>query len=101
MKKLLLAAIAALFLNACASTPPGPSVQDAKTAISKAEQKASQAAKVDYEWRNTGKIIKKAKVALKKGDIDSAIKLANKAGRQGDNALKQYAEQKNAGPRFN
>ncbi len=101
MKKLLLAAIAVLFMSACAYTPPGASANDAKTAISKAEQKASQAAKLDYEWRNTGKIIKKAKAALKKGNIDTAIKLANKATRQGDNALKQYAEQRSAGPRFN
>ncbi|HEB54828.1 MAG TPA: SoxXA-binding protein [Gammaproteobacteria bacterium] len=101
MKKLLLAATAALFLNACTNTPPGASADDAKTAISKAVQKTQQAAKVDYEWRDTGKIIKKAKAALKKGDIDTAIKLANKARRQSDNALKQYAEQRNAGPRFN
>ncbi|VAX14123.1 hypothetical protein MNBD_GAMMA24-2528 [hydrothermal vent metagenome] len=101
MKKLLLAVTAALFLNACAYSTPGASTDDAKTAISKAEQKAKQAAKVDYAWRDTGKIIKKAKAALKKGDIDTAIKLANKAARQGDNAFKQYAEQRNAGPHFN
>ncbi len=100
MKKLLLVATAALLLNACAYTPPGASASDAKTAISKAVQKTRQSAKVGYEWRDTGKIIKKAKVALKKGDIDTAIKLANKAGKQSENALKQYAEQKNAGPRF-
>ncbi len=101
MKKLLLAATAALFLNACAYTPPAASTDDAKAAISQAMEKTQQSAKVGYEWRNTGKIIKKAKAALKKGDIDTAIKLANKAGRQSDNALKQYAEQKNAGPHFN
>ncbi len=100
MKKLLLAAAVALFLNACAYAPAA-TTDDAKTAISKAVQTTQQSAKVGYEWRNTGKIIKKAKAALKKGDIDTAIKLANKASRQSDNALKQYAEQKNAGPRFN
>ncbi|NOZ37377.1 MAG: SoxXA-binding protein [Gammaproteobacteria bacterium] len=98
MKTLLLAAIAALSLNACAYSPPAANTDEAKAAISKAEQKAKQAAKVDYVWRDTGKIIKKAKSALKKGDIKAAIKLANKAARQGDNALKQYAEQRNAGP---
>jgi len=97
MKKLLLAASAALLLQACANTPP---VSDAKAAISAAEQKTKQARKVDNEWRDTGKIIKKAKTAMKKGDIETAIKLANKASRQSDNALKQYAEQKNAGPHF-
>jgi len=99
MKKLLLAASAALFLNACATTPSA-TPEEAKAAISTAEQKTKQARKVDNEWRDTGKIIKKAKAALKKDDFDTALKLANKASRQSDNALKQYAEQKNAGPRF-
>ncbi len=98
MKKLLLvAASAALLLQACANTPPA---SDVKAAISAAEQKTKQARKVDNEWRDTGKIIKKAKKALKAGDTETALKLAKKAGRQSDNALKQYAEQKNAGPHF-
>ncbi len=98
MKKLLLAASAALFLQACANTPP---VSDAKAAISAAEQETLQARKVNNEWRDTGKIIKKAKKAMKKGEIETAIKLANKARRQSSNALKQYAEQKSSGPHFN
>jgi len=98
MKKLLLvAASAALLLQACANTPPA---SDVKAAISTAEQKTKQASKVDNEWRDTGKIIKKAKKALKAGDTETALKLANKASRQSSNALKQYAEQKNAGPHF-
>jgi len=100
MKTLLLATSAALFLNACASTPPATSEADASAAISMAEQKTQQARKVNYEWRDTGKIIKQAKAAAKKGDMDDAIKLANKASRQSDNALIQYAEQKNAKPSF-
>ncbi len=98
MKKLLLAASAALFLQACANSPPA---SDVKAAISAAEQKTMQARKVNNEWRDTGKLIKKAKKALKAGDTETALKLAKKAGRQSDNALKQYAEQKNAGPHFN
>ncbi|VAX06323.1 hypothetical protein MNBD_GAMMA25-1807 [hydrothermal vent metagenome] len=101
MKKLLIAASAALFLHACANnTPPVASGDDASAAISKAEQKVKMARDVNYEWRDTGKVIKKAKAALKKGDNKTAIKLANKASNQSDNALKQYAEQKNAGPNF-
>ena len=100
MKKLLLAASAALFLHACANNPPATSAEDANAAISMAEQKTQQAREVNYEWRDTGKIIKQAKEALKKGDIDTAIKLANKAANQSNNALRQYAEQKNAGPSF-
>ncbi len=100
MKKLLVAASAALVLHACANTPPAPGPEDANAAINMAEQKTRQAREVNYEWRDTGKIIKQAKEALKKGDVDSAIKLANKAARQSDNALKQYAQQQNAGPNF-
>lgn len=100
MKKLLLVASAALFLHACANTPPSATAEEAKAAISSAEQKTKQARKLDNEWRDTGKIIKKAKKALKEDDIATAMKLANKASRQSDNALKQYAQQKNAGPHF-
>ena len=100
MKILLLAASAALFLHACASTPPTASSEEANAAISTAEQKTQQARDVNYEWRDTGKIIKQAKSALKKGEMDTAIKLANKASRQSDNALKQYAQQLDAGPSF-
>lgn len=100
MKILLLAASAALFLHACANTPAASTAEDANTAISMAEQKTQQAREVNYEWRDTGKIIKKAKAAMKKGEMDTAISLANKAGRQSDYALKQYAEQQHAGPSF-
>lgn len=69
------------------------SVVEAKAAIKKA--KAAQ-----YEWRDSGKILKEAEKAAKAGDFNKAVSLANKAKRQGDYALAQSEQQKNAGPRL-
>ena len=100
MKKIvMLAAAATLMLGACA-TAPSMTKQDASVAIEMAKQETAKAKKVNYEWRDTGKIIKKAEEAMKKEDYATADKLANKAKTQSMLALQQYQEQKNAGPRF-
>ena len=100
MKKIvMLAAAATLMLGACA-TAPSMTKQDASVAIEMAKQETAKAKKVNYEWRDTGKIIKKAEEAMKKEDYATAVKLANKAKTQIMLALQQYEEQKNAGPRF-
>ena len=100
MKKIMiLAAAAVLTISACASGPTHTK-NDATGAISAAEHETARVSKVHYEWRDTGKLIKEAKEALKKGDFDTAVKLANKAKEQSTMALAQYEEQKNAtGPR--
>lgn len=69
----------------------------ASAAIATAEKSRKAAAKVGYEWRDTAKIIKKAKAAVKKKNYKKAIKLANTAKKQGDDAVAQYKIQKNAG----
>ncbi|NNF95518.1 MAG: DUF4398 domain-containing protein [Halobacteria archaeon] len=100
MKKIaLLAAAATLMLGACA-TAPTTTKEDAMAAINMAKQEQAKAKKVNYEWRDTGKIIKKAEESMKKEDYATAVKLANKAKTQGVLAQQQYQEQKNAGPRF-
>ncbi len=100
MKKIpLLIVAAALSLSACASGPVH-SKDEALNAIKAAEQANKKAKSVGNEWKNTGKIIKKAKAALKKADYDKAIKLANKARNEGINAVKQHEEQKNASQRL-
>jgi len=101
MKKLaLLVAAIALTLTACGSSPDAASnnADQATVAITAAKTANSQAKKVNYEWRDTGKIIKKAQKAQKDGNFDMAVKLANKAKRQAENAYKQYLEQRNAKP---
>ncbi len=59
-----------------------------------------KAASVGGEWRDIGKFLKQAEAAAKKGDYDTAVKLAAKARFQGEMGYKQALEQKNAGPRF-
>jgi starvation-inducible outer membrane lipoprotein len=101
MKKIaMLAAAATLLLGACAAPAPTVSKDDAMAAIDMAKQETAAAAKVNYEWRDTGKIIKQAEEAMKKEDYATAVKLANKAKNQSSNALMQYEDQKNAGPRI-
>jgi len=95
----MLAAAAVLTLSACAAGPTH-NKNDAMGAINAAEHETSRASKVGHEWRDTGKLIKKAKAAMKKEDYDTAVKLANKAKRQSSSALQQYQEQKNAGPKY-
>ncbi len=104
MKKIaVLFAAAALMLGACASAPSGPvhTKNDALSAITAAEHETDRAAKAGFEWRDTRKLIKKAQAALKKGDYDTAVKLANKAKRQSSNALKQAELARNVQPRYN
>lgn len=108
MKKIIpFIAAAALTLGGCASdggTSSGGGTaltdKDAASAILAAEHETNRAKKFGYEWRDTGKMIKKAKAAQKGGDFAKAVKLANKAKRQSSNAIAQYNEQQNAGPRY-
>ncbi|MCG6887172.1 MAG: hypothetical protein LJE74_08185 [Proteobacteria bacterium] len=103
MKKItLLVAAAALFLGACASTPSQThNKNDAIGAITAAEHQTARAKNVGYEWRDTGKLIKKAQEALKNGQYDEAVKLANEAKQQSTLAIQQQQQQANAGPRIN
>lgn len=68
---------------------PGPSAA-AKNAIYSAKIKLAKAEKLDYAWRDTGKLIKDAEKAAAAGDNDKAIMLANQASEQADDAVAQY-----------
>jgi len=77
----------------CAGTTENDSAGSAANAIAAAKAANSKAKKENYEWRDTGKMIKKAEKAMADGDDAAAIKLANKAQRQAENAVKQkYSE---------
>ena len=97
--KLAIASALALSLAACQSAPT-KTAKDADMAIASATSANKAVKKVGNEWRDTGKILKSAAKAKKKGDFDKAVKLANKAKQQAVSAMAQYKEQKNAGPRF-
>ena len=79
----------------CASTPDEGASDGvtAEQAIADAKSSNAQAKKMGAEWRDTDKLIKKAEKALADGDEAQAIKLANKAQRQAENAMKQAKEQ--------
>ena len=108
MKKFIPFAVAAAFvLGACASSggagssgSSSMSEAEAKAAIIAAEEQTKLAKSKGAEWRDTGKLIKKANEALKAGDYDKAAKLAEKARNQSLNAIAQAASQTNAGPRY-
>ena len=61
----------------------------------KAAQK--RAASVKGEWRDTGKLIKKAQAAAKEGNYEKAIKLADEARRQGYLGHRQAINQRDVG----
>lgn len=73
----------------------GNSDYEAAVAAAKAEQK--KAKKVGGEWRDIGKILKKADKAAKAGDMEKAMKLVKKATFQAKMGQQQAAEQANAG----
>lgn len=68
--------------------------KEAMAAIEAAEKSRKKAASVEGEWRDTGKIIKKAKAAMKDGNTQKAIKLAKFAERQGQYGYEQAVSQK-------
>ncbi len=77
----------------CASTTEEVGQEDAAAAIAAAKQANAKAKAEEYEWRDTGKLIKQAEKAMADGKYDEAVKLANKARRQAENAVKQkYSE---------
>ena len=93
----LLALIFAVAIG-CTSTSDsdGSSLeQQAKDAIAAAKKANKEAKAVGYEWRDTAKIIKKAEKALGAEDYNKAIKLANKARSQAENAIAQYRSESN------
>lgn len=97
--KLALASALAMSLAACQSAPT-KTAADADMAIKAASATNNKAKSLYAEWRDTGDLLKDAAAAKKKGDFDKAVKLANKAGKQAENALAQHESQKNVKPRL-
>jgi hypothetical protein len=89
----LLACVIAMGL-ATTSLADEVSAKKVKNLIAAADDARKQAASVGGEWRDTGKMIKKAKALLEKGDFVAAAKLANKATKQGHLGYEQAMSQK-------
>ena len=82
-------------VTGCATSPDEATADQAtaEQAIADAKSSNAQAKKMNAEWRDTGKIIKKAEEALAAGDYAKATDLANQAQRQAEHAMKQAKEQ--------
>jgi hypothetical protein len=63
--------------------PASAAGMNAESAIAAAKDARKQAAAVHGEWRDTGKMIKKAEALLKKGKTEEAAKMAQAAEIQG------------------
>ncbi|MES9906117.1 MAG: hypothetical protein ABW168_25995 [Sedimenticola sp.] len=70
-----------------------PMATKAAEAIAVAKTSLKKAASVQSQWRDSGKVVKKAEAAAKKGDYKTAIKLAARAADEGEMAYQQGAEQ--------
>jgi hypothetical protein len=105
MKKLLLTTLTvfafsaqAEFLGSCHNWNSGSSGAGA-AAIAAATAENKKAKKADFEWRDTGKMIKAAGEALDPSTCDAkAVSLANAARDQALDAQQQAKDQANAGP---
>ncbi len=98
--KLLSTAILSLWLvNGCAekatkATATSKASPEAVTAIASANSAIKNAKANNWIWRDTEKFAKEAQAAADKGDNEVAIKLANKAKAEAENAVKQYQYEK-------
>ena len=102
--KLLTTAVLSLWLvNGCAekatkSSAAGNASPEAVAAIAGANDAIKKAKANNWIWRDTEKFAKQAQEAADKGDNTAAVKLANRAKAQAEDAVKQY-EYEMANPR--
>jgi len=76
-------------ITGCASTDEVSDSMSAEQAIANAKTANAEAKAANYEWRDTGKMIKKAEDKLAAGDEAGALKLANAAEFQAKTAVAQ------------
>lgn len=97
-KQLAVLLLASVLGNvSCASQPPKPDAASFEEAVTAAEAARKKAASVGGEWRDTGKLIKKARAAAEMGEYAKAVELATTARKQGELGYEQAMGQKNAG----
>jgi len=95
LKQLLTALALVALISGCAGEAIKPATaESANSAIAAAEAARKKADSVDGEWRDTAKIIKKAKGAAKSKNYAKAVELATKAREQGELGYLQAVSQK-------
>jgi nucleoid-associated protein YgaU len=76
-------------ITGCASTDEASDSLTAAEAIAEAKAANAEAKALNYEWRDTGKVIKQAEEKLAAGDEEGALALAKKAKDQANIAIAQ------------
>jgi len=76
-------------ITGCASTDEASDTLTAAEAIAEAKAANAEAKALNYEWRDTGKVIKAAEEKLAAGDEEGALALAKKAKDQATIAMAQ------------
>jgi nucleoid-associated protein YgaU len=76
-------------ITGCASTDEASDTLTAAEAIAEAKAANAEAKALNYEWRDTGKVIKAAEAKLAAGDEEGALALAKKAKDQANVAIAQ------------
>jgi len=92
-------ALATIALSLTTLTTPAMA-GGAADAIKAAKDAQKEAKSIGFEWRDMGKMIKKAEELAKDGKEKKAVKLANKVAGQLDIIKKQAELAKTAGPTF-
>ena len=98
-RRRLLAVVVATTLVAGAFWTIRAPADDAATfeaAYEAGEAARKAAAEVGFEWRDTKRMLRRAKKLAEKGEYAKAIKLANQARRQGELGVMQAREQEKA-----
>ena len=79
----------ASILSSCLLAAPLVQASSFESAVTEAKIELDKAKAVNYEWRDSRKLLKKAEKLNKEGKTDKAIKLVNKAKMQGKLAVAQ------------
>lgn len=105
MKKALALSILVLALGGCATDEGAPAKSAAAAGDydqlnKQAKDEIALAKKSGFLWNNTEKFLKESEEAKKAGDMDKAMKLANKALKEAKLAQQQAKDQANPKPDF-
>ena len=80
-------------VTACLLTPVLAQAGNYEAAVKDANASINNAKAVNYEWRDSRKMLKKADKLNKAGKSDDAMKLVEKAKKQGELAVAQADQQ--------
>ena len=83
-----------LFVSILTNISIAEESQKASEVIVQAKEKFKQAVLLEGGWTSTDKLIKQAEAALKKGDKQTAVRLALKAKREAELSYNQAVDQK-------